>query len=41
MSDNNPNVSEGKKLAIEGGKPVRAKPIAPLVEIGSSCKKRI
>jgi len=41
MSDNNPNVSEGEKLAIEGGKPVRAKPIAPLVEIGSSCKKRI
>lgn len=34
MSDNDPNVSEG-------GKPVRAKPIAPLVEIGSSCKKRI
>jgi perosamine synthetase len=41
MSDNDPNVSEGEKLAIEGGKPVRAKPIAPLVEIGSSCKKRI
>lgn len=41
MSDKNPNVSGGERLAIEGGNPVRAKPIAPLVEIGSACKKRI
>lgn len=41
MTDRDPNSSSGEKLAIEGGKPVRAKPIAPLVEISSACKKRI
>jgi perosamine synthetase len=41
MSTKNPNANDGEKLAIEGGKPIRAKPIAPLVEISSACKKRI
>src|SRR3990172_2186653 len=41
MRTNNPNAVIVEKLAIEGGKPVREKPIAPLVEISSDCKKRI
>jgi perosamine synthetase len=37
----NQNSSSRDELAILGGKPVRAKPIAPLVEVSSNCKKRI
>jgi len=41
MSQINSNIHKGEKLAIEGGNPVRLKSIAPLVEIGPECKKRI
>lgn len=41
MSEKTPNGENGKELAIEGGNPVRAKPIAPLVEISAECKRQI
>lgn len=41
MTKKNQNSRCRASLAIEGGRPVRAKPIAPLVKVSSDCKKRI
>jgi perosamine synthetase len=41
MSQTHLHSNIDKKLAIEGGTPVRAKPIAPIVEVSPDCKRKI